>query len=202
MLENHELRRVEVTKVGWRGVLVMVGVAVALAGRGYADESGNGNGRPWKPVLEVWKAQRQMHLRDGDQVVREFTVVLGRAPRYPKEQRGDMRTPVGRYAITEKHVSRFHRFLGLSYPNFDDAERGYQRGLIGARLWADLFFANLRGDDPPARTPLGGRIGIHGFGNRPYAPIDWTEGCIAISNDEIEYLYETIPVGTLVVINE
>ena len=101
--------------------------------------------------------------------MRQFRVALGRQPRFGKEVQGDDRTPVGRYYIADKNAdSRFHRFLGLSYPNIDDAERGYQRGLIGAEQWADIFFANLRGDAPPSGTALGGRVGIHGFGGRPY----------------------------------
>ncbi len=189
------------SNLGWGGALVAVGMAVVLIHPTSAGGQ-NGSGKSWQPRLEVWKAQRRMHLRNGDEVVREFTVVLGHAPRYPKEERGDLRTPVGRYEITEKHVSRFHRFLGLSYPNLDDAERGYQRGLIDASRWADLFFADWRGEAPTSRTRLGGGVGIHGFGARPYAPIDWTEGCIAVSNDEIEYLYDVVPVGTTVLIHE
>jgi hypothetical protein len=44
-------------------------------------------------------------------------------------------------------------------------------------------------------------VGIHGFGGRPYLPIDWTEGCIAISNDDVEYLYSMVSIGTPVIIN-
>jgi murein L,D-transpeptidase YafK len=157
---------------------------------------------PGRPVIEIWKSQRRLELRFGNQVDRQFKVMLGRAPHFAKEERGDYRTPVGRYYISGKHVSRFHRFLGISYPNIDDAERGYQRGMISADQWADIFFANLSGDMPSPRTRLGGMVGIHGFGNRDYLPIDWTEGCIAVSNDEIEYLYEITPVGTPVIINE
>lgn len=190
------------SRVVWRSALPAMGLALSLIGAAVADDRRPGSGQAWQPMLEVWKAQRRMDLRNAEQVVREFTVALGYAPRYPKEERGDMRTPVGRYAITAKHVSRFHRFLALSYPNLDDAERAYQRGLLDATLWADLFFANWRGESPTPHTRLGGGVGIHGFGSRPYAPIDWTEGCIAVSNDEIEYLYDVIPVGTPVLIHE
>ncbi|MGD9762435.1 MAG: murein L,D-transpeptidase family protein [Candidatus Binatia bacterium] len=185
----------------WGRAAFLIGL-LAVAGPIPADGQVNGDGKPWQPVVEIWKAQRRMQLRDGDQVVREFQIALGRAPIYAKEVQGDLRTPVGRYYVTEKHVSRFHRFLGISYPNVEDAERGYQRGLIGPTQWADVFLANMHRQEPPWRTQLGGRVGIHGYGSRPYEPIDWTEGCIAISNDEIEYLYDILPVGTPVVINE
>lgn len=186
--------------VVWWSVLAAV-ATVMIAGPAAAADPGLSI-VPGRPVIEIWKGQRRMELRYGDQLVRQFPVVLGGAPRYPKEERGDLRTPVGQYYVSHKHVSRFHRFLGINYPNIDDAERGYQRGWIDADQWADIYFANLGGQAPPARTRLGGLVGIHGFGTRRYVPIDWTQGCIAISNDEIEYLYDTVPIGTPVLINE
>jgi len=188
--------------VGWSmaAVLVVIGAAGTSRGQQYADYGSNGTAG--SPILEVWKQQRRMELRQGDRMLREFRVVLGTDPRFAKQYRGDNRTPVGRYYISEKHVSQYHRFLGLSYPNVDDAERGYSRGLIDAGEWADVFLANLSGGAPPWRTPLGGRVGIHGFGDRPFLTVDWTEGCIAVRNEDIEYLYDVVPVGTAVVINE
>jgi murein L,D-transpeptidase YafK len=186
--------------VRWSALIVLA--MVGFGGRASATEFVAAGVVPGRPVIEIWKSERRLELRYGDQVDRQFKVVLGRAPRFAKEERGDYRTPVGRYYISGKHVSRFHRFLGISYPNIEDAERGYQRGLISADQWADIFFANLSGDMPPPRTQLGGMVGIHGFGSRRYVPIDWTEGCIAVSNEEIEYLYDVTPVGTPVIINE
>jgi len=155
------------------------------------------------PVIEIWKAERKLELRQGDAVIGDFRVALGGQPRYGKEVMGDSRTPVGRYYIADKNPdSRFHRFLGISYPNVDDAERGYQRRLIDASTWADIFFANLRGTPPPYHTVLGGRVGIHGYGGRPFVPVDWTEGCIAVSDDDIEFIYDHVPIGTAVIINE
>jgi len=152
----------------------------------------------------MWKTKRRMELRYDGALVRDFEIALGRTSVGHKEMQGDKRTPVGRYFVSEKHHSRrFHRFLGLNYPNGDDANRGYETGLISARQWADLFVAEESGEEPPATTGLGGRIGIHGYGHRPYIPvIDWTDGCIAVSNEEAEYLYRTLPVGTQVVIYE
>jgi lipoprotein-anchoring transpeptidase ErfK/SrfK len=74
--------------------------------------------------------------------------------------------------------------------------------MIDADQWADIFFAQWRGVEPTSRTKLGGLVGIHGTGARPHLPIDWTQGCIAVSNDEIEFLYDYAPVGTPVIINE
>ena len=182
-------------------------VLLSVATGGADDETGGAPSAsasyPGIPVIEIWKAQRKLELREGDTVIRDFRVALGQEPRFGKEHQGDGRTPVGRYYVSDKKAdSRFHRFLGISYPNIDDAERGYRSGLITATQWADIFFANLRGDTPRADTSLGGRVGIHGYGGRPYVPVDWTEGCIALSDDDIEFLYARAPVGTPIIINE
>ena len=154
-------------------------------------------------VIEIWKTARKLQLHQGDSLLGEFRVALGQQPRDGKQVRGDGRTPVGRYYVAEKnHDSRFHRFLGISYPNTEDAERGYQKGILDAAEWADIFIANLRGEEPPQHTVLGGRVGIHGYGGRPYVPVDWTEGCIAVSDEDIEYIFDRVSIGTPVIINE
>jgi murein L,D-transpeptidase YafK len=190
-------------------VRLMVACAVLAAPGAAAHAAGtNGNGAGPNgyglPVLEVWKAQRKMELRNaGGAVEAKFPIVLGMQPREPKRIQGDGRTPVGRYYISEKNErSRFRRFLGLNYPNIDDAERGYWDRLIDSRQWADIFFANLRGDVPPWSTRLGGRVGIHGYGGRPELPVDWTEGCIAVPDADIDFIFYRVPIGTPVVIHE
>lgn len=188
--------------------IVVVVLLVLAAARGGADEivgsaSNGSNGFNGYPVIEIWKAQRKMQVRQGGVLVGEYRVALGQDPRRGKEVKGDGRTPVGRYYVSDKNpASQFHRFLGISYPNAEDAERGYRNGLLDAGRWADIFLANMRGDAPPSYTVLGGRVGIHGFGGRPYVPVDWTEGCIAVSDDEIEVIYDRVPVGTPVIIYE
>lgn len=188
--------------------IVVVVLLVLGAARGDADEivgsaSNGSNGFNGYPVIEIWKAQRKMQVRQGGVLVGEYRVALGQDPRRGKEVKGDGRTPVGRYYVSDKNpASQFHRFLGISYPNAEDAERGYRNGLLDAGRWADIFLANMRGDAPPSYTVLGGRVGIHGFGGRPYVPVDWTEGCIAVSDDEIEVIYDRVPVGTPVIIYE
>jgi murein L,D-transpeptidase YafK len=185
------------------GLLMLCATVPCVAEEVIAAASNPSDGYQARPVIEVWKSERKLELRTGDAVVRQFRIALGQQPRFAKERQGDSRTPVGQYYVSERKAeSAFHRFLGLSYPNVDDAERGYQHRLIDANEWADIFFANLRGDAPPWYTSLGGRVGIHGYGGRPYLPVDWTEGCIAVSDDEIEFIFDRVPVGTPVLINE
>jgi murein L,D-transpeptidase YafK len=189
------------------GAVWRMGLAIALAwsvSAAAGQENGyaaNGNGLP---SLEIWKTKRQMELRDGSGAVEaRFPIVLGTQPREAKRIQGDNRTPVGRYYISDKNgSSRFRRFLGISYPNIDDAEHGYRQRLIDTGQWADIFIANLRGERPPPSTRLGGRVGIHGYGGRPELPIDWTQGCIAVPDADIEFLFHRVPIGTPVVIHE
>jgi hypothetical protein len=183
-------------------VCVSAGLSQASASElnGAAREALNGSAQP---TLEVWKAKREMWLKYGDRVMRSFRISLGTNPVATKLHRGDGRTPVGSYYVCEKRPSkRFRRFLGISYPNVDDAERAFAAQLISADQWADILFANLRKRVPPWRTALGGWVGIHGHGGRRTMGIDWTEGCIAVSDRDIDYLYGVIPVGTPVIIHD
>ncbi|HVN85080.1 MAG TPA: L,D-transpeptidase [Candidatus Binatia bacterium] len=177
------------------GLLAMAAShAVAGSGRGQREES---------PTLEVWKARREMWLKQNGHVVRKFRISLGSEPGASKSHQGDGRTPVGTYYVSDKRAnSPFHRFLGISYPNIDDAERGFSEHLISADQWADILYANLQHLPPPSHTPLGGRVGIHGFGGRKAAGIDWTAGCIAVSDEDIDYLFRMVPVGAPVRIHD
>jgi murein L,D-transpeptidase YafK len=152
-------------------------------------------------TIRVWKERRELRLVAGDHVLKTCPVSLGREPNASKLRRGDGRTPQGTYYISQKlERSRFHRFLGISYPNIDDADRGYAERLISANEWADIFFANLQQTTPPWSTAMGGRVGIHGHGGPSLTPIDWTDGCVAVSDPDIDYLFERVPVGTPVII--
>lgn len=192
--------------VAWRIVavaLVMLGAARVGAAESVGGAYHGSNGYNGYPVIEIWKTQRKMQLHDAGLLVGEYRVVLGQNPQSGKEVQGDGRTPVGRYYVSDKNpASAFHRFLGISYPNDVDADRGYRNGLLNAGQWADIFLATLRGAAPPPYTVLGGRVGIHGFGGRPYVPVDWTAGCVAVSDDEIEVIYDRVPVGAPVIIYE
>lgn len=191
---GHSIRQLAAAAVFFLAAILGVAASVAAA-----DDNGAASGGQ---VIEVWKGRRMMQLRQDDQVVRQFEVALGYSPTAQKRIRGDTRTPIGRYYVCSKKAeSPFHRFLGISYPNVDDADRGYREHLISAREWAELFVTNLRYGTPTWRTALGGAIGIHGQGGQTRAG-DWTKGCIAISDEEIEFLYDRVPVGTAVIINE
>lgn len=158
--------------------------------------------------LVVWKQRHLMQLMRGDAVVSQYRVSLGYVPFGRKELRGDGRTPVGVYYIYEKRPSdRFRWFLALNYPDRDDADRAFDAGRISADTWADIWLADKFHLQPPWNTPLGGFVGIHGTGGDPWKSrlrrvSDWTDGCIAVSDNSIDELYSTVPVGTEVEIHE
>ena len=150
-----------------------------------------------EPRIVVRKKDRLLDLYDGPRLIRSYKVVLGFAPTGDKEKEGDGRTPEGEfYLFTKNPKSRFHLSLGVSYPSKDDARRGLSAGII-SRIEHDRIVAAIdRGKAPPQKTALGGEIYIHGGGIEG----DWTLGCIAMKNEDIESLYDAIPVGASIII--
>lgn len=133
--------------------------------------------------LVAYKADHRLEAWSGDRLVRTYRIAIGAGGAGPKRYEGDRRTPEGVYRIDRRHLSRrFHRFLHVSYPNDEDRRR-----------YAEL---RARGEVPDG-AGIGGDIGIHGesddaavraLGNR----VDWTDGCIAVTDAEIEELYRAV----------
>lgn len=141
--------------------------------------------------------------------LRSFKVALGSGGRKGKIREGDRKTPKGQYRITKVRDSdSFHLFIQLNYPNMDDAKRALKDGLITRRQFQRILEAHVYGDAPPQNTALGGNIGIHGIGHETKDKLeihefaDWTKGCIAMRNSEIEQLMHYIDVGTPVTITD
>jgi len=134
-----------------------------------------------------------------------LSVALGREPRGPKRAAGDQRTPEGRYRISgEPRESRFHRFIPIDYPSLEEARRALRGGRIDPGDFDRIAAAHRRGETPPADTPLGGDIGLHGEGERWQGDsrhLDWTYGCPATTDDGIEFLAERVRPGTPVEIH-
>lgn len=135
-------------------------------------------------------------LYDGDEEVLRIPVVTGKNPA-DKQREGDLATPEGDFYICYKNPqSKYHRFLGLSYPNAEDADRGRRTGLITAAEHADILKSLAARQCPPWKTPLGGEIGLHG----PCPNVTWTHGCIAMPVVAIERLYDLLDIGDPVTI--
>ncbi len=150
-----------------------------------------------KPCLIIHKARRQMELYDGDRLAKTYRIALGLNPGDDKRKEGDGCTPEGEFYIcTKNDRSRFHLFLGLSYPNEEDAERGLRAGLISKEEHDQISEALGNRRRPPWDTRLGGEIGIHGGG----ADSHWTQGGIALENKDIEELFLLVNIGDPVTI--
>lgn len=128
----------------------------------------------------ILKKKHELRLLNGNEIVKSYAVALGRGGLKPKMREGDRRTPEGLYRIDSRNPSsRFHLALHISYPDEADKERARKLGV-----------------DP------GRDIMIHGLGNefmhlgtRQHL-YDWTDGCIAVTDSEIEEIWRLVPEGT------
>jgi murein L,D-transpeptidase YafK len=158
---------------------------------------------------DVWLVvDTEHHLLDvmqGDELKQTFeNISIGRGGSAWARVRGDHKTPLGNFHIAwVNENSRFYRFFGLDYPNLDHADRAYREGRLSGRARNAVRKAFNAGQPPPQDTPLGGFIGIHGVGaGNPiiHNGLNWTDGCIALTNEQIDQLTRWVRVGTLVVI--
>jgi hypothetical protein len=150
-----------------------------------------------KPEIFVYKEKRRLYVIQSNVLVRDYPIGLGFHPTGDKERDGDGRTPEGDFQVCVKNASsRFVRSLGLNYPDKKHAERAFFAGVITPVEFRDILLAFERKDKPPWDTPLGGRIFIHAGG----ANKDWTDGCIALYDSDMEELYRIASLGTVVVV--
>lgn len=128
----------------------------------------------------VVKRERKLLLMSEGNVVKTYRVALGRNPTGPKTQMGDHRTPEGTYVIDSRNPnSQYHRSLHVSYPSAKDTERARK---LGKNPGGDIFIHGL---------PNG-----QGWIGKAHVLTDWTLGCIAVTNDEIEEIWRLVPNGT------
>jgi len=147
----------------------------------------------------VSKASRRLDLYSDDVVVRSYRIGLGTNPVDDKRVEGDGCTPEGEfYIFTKNEKSAYYLSLGLSYPNAEDAERGLREQIITRAEYRAIRKAIVQKKAPPQRTRLGGLIYIHGNG----WSTDWTLGCVALENEDMDELFKAVAVGTPVVIRQ
>lgn len=146
-----------------------------------------------KPNILIKKKERKLQIFDGQKLVKTYTISLGFAPEGDKEIEGDGKTPEGDfYVFTKNDKSAFFLSLGVSYPNIEDAERGLKQGLITQEDHDEIVKAINEKAMPPQKTKLGGEIYVHGGG----CNVDWTAGCMALKNEEMQEVFEVIEIGT------
>lgn len=138
--------------------------------------------KPQADLIVVEKAKRTMTLMSGNTVLKCYLVALGGHPVGAKERQGDRKTPEGSYVIESKNArSQFHLSLRISYPNVADRERARK---LGVNPGGDIFIHGL--------APSFSRIGAL------HRKVDWTDGCIAVTDQEIEEIWKLVRVGTKV----
>lgn len=132
--------------------------------------------------IVIMKSARQLALLRNGRVIRTYRVRLGSNPVGAKEREGDGKTPEGIYRIDSRNAdSKYHRALHVSYPSAADEARARRM-----------------------RVSPGGEIMIHGVPNRwrwlgfAFQHIDWTAGCIAVKDDQIDEIWTLVPNGTVV----
>ncbi len=126
----------------------------------------------------VHKAERRLYLMRAGRVLAWVPVSLGREPVGPKRQRGDLRTPEGEYVLDWRQPSsRFHRAIHISYPGAEDLAQAFARDV-----------------------DAGGDIFIHGTPDPVLLDRDWTNGCIAVANPDIDIIWDVVPDGTPITI--
>lgn len=128
----------------------------------------------------ILKKAHVLELLSNGRVIRTYKVALGSGGLAPKERKGDARTPEGHYVVDSRNVhSAYHKALHISYPDADDRRRAAKLGV-----------------------PAGGEIMIHGLPNgmgwlgAAHRSYDWTLGCVAVTDSEIDEIWNLVPLGT------
>lgn len=151
-------------------------------------------------AIEVRKHARKLTAECAGGAQLEFPIALSRE-RGPKRMRGDQKMPEGEYEIAgPPRKSRFHVFLPIDYPSRADADLALKEGRIDRGVHAAIAKAQAQGRMPPQDTALGGALGIHGEGARWRGDLDlnWTEGCVALTDRAIDQLSRLVRRGTKV----
>ena len=168
--------------------------------------AGPASAQTMEPWLLVDTAGLSVSVMRGDEVLTVFeNIAIGSNGATRDKKVEDERTPLGDYRITEIRDSRrFYRFMALDYPTLEDAGRALDDGRIDKQDYARIQKAWRRGIPPPQDTPLGGHLGLHGLGDgnpEIHERFNWTNGCIALTNEQVDELAELITAGTLVKIH-
>ncbi len=135
-------------------------------------------------LVVVEKSRRKLYLKSNGATIKTYRIALGGNPVGHKQRQGDKRTPEGTYFLSKRGSSNFYKAMKISYPSSTDRSK-----------------AAARGDNP------GGDIMLHGSPNNMAGAgpmlklVDWTDGCIAVSNQEMDEIWSLVNSGTKIVIN-
>lgn len=160
-------------------------------------------------IRNVWilidTSEQQLKVMQKDKALLTFNnIAIGRYGASRSRMKGDNQTPLGTFRIGWiKQHNRFYRFYGINYPNQEAADLALSEGRISQQVWENITNAIESTGLPPQDTSLGGYIGIHGIGKGDqvvHSRFNWTNGCVAITNAQIDQLNPWVKLGTRVVI--
>ncbi len=159
-----------------------------------------------EPHIEIVVGRGALELWDGETLVRRYEAAFGKSPVAGRIGKAYQSTPTGEFKIIEKAMRRGpldhgSRFMLLDFPNRDNARAARNCGAIDDAAFRRILDAHDLGRAPPADTDLGGALGIQGnyffFRDRHF-----TDGSVALSNADVNELYDAVPVGTPVTIRD
>jgi murein L,D-transpeptidase YafK len=161
--------------------LLLAAVCLAFATLSFASTTVTLDGKTVDKVL-VMKAEHKLLLQNKGETLKSYRISLGKTPKGPKQQEGDHRTPEGYYWLDWRKTSdKYNLAMHVSYPNIRDQANARAKGV-----------------------PPGGMIMIHGtpiddeFPEWYFHTLDWTEGCIAMKNDDMREVWSLVKDGTLI----
>lgn len=159
------------------------------------------------PEGEIWvlvdTGALTLAVMQGESLLRQYdNIAIGSNGPTLAKLVSDETTPLGEFKISGINPrSRYHLFMALDYPTMEHVARALEDGRIGVEEYVALSNAWLAGGPPPQNTQLGGHLGIHGVGGGSmeiHGSVNWTDGCIAVTNEEMDELAGWIGVGTRV----
>lgn len=153
--------------------------------------------------LIVDRKNYRIELYSDKILVKTYKAVFGKNSGTLKTSATDNVTPIGDYKICSvDSSSKYHKFLHLDFPNEHDAAEALKQNYINTDEFSTILLAVKKNDCPPKETKLGAELGIHGIGkynaifkNLPFS-FNWTNGSIAVSNENIDELYSVVKLGT------
>lgn len=158
---------------------------------------------PWLMIDAA--AQTLFVMQDGVVLERFGNIAIGRNGTSAQRRSGDNTTPLGIFNIAwVNRQSKYKTFFGFDYPTQTHAALALEQQRISSATYDVISKAILKGQLPPQNTPLGGHLGIHGLGRanpKIHNSLNWTQGCIALTNKQIDALAKWIRVGTRVVVS-
>jgi murein L,D-transpeptidase YafK len=159
------------------------------------------------PKIVIDRHNYTLGIYEDSVLIKNYRVSFGKSVLTPKARAGDKATPVGVYRICKIYKThKYHKFFQINYPNLEDGGDALRKGLISQKEYNDIKFQYYYEGCTKYHNILGGDIGIHGIGelnyifkNLPFV-FNWTNGSIAMSNENIDEIYSVIREGIEVVI--